>query len=310
LLPLYDVGLGVVVISLGRVGVALCLKGAVVVEVRRDGAFSVNGVGLSGALFPLSFSVREAAGCWVVQATAAQASELADVLVNAARDTVVVVDVATNSFLDEQYVQWKPSRLAAAQGINCSVHDWAALAAGVVGLSDEALVMRRDDVPGFLAGWFPYELTFVGLPDRPNAERLDEIALSIGTARHDQPVLPTLPGCCLWYSGHDDCYVWVESADRGVSLAILGRLLALIAGSALVDAALVEVPDPPDTLVEALIEESRHWIGMLAAVSPDAVTVSLSATTEEWRLAQPLPGKVDRTAVYDVIAATWRLAKP
>lgn len=69
--------------------------------VRRDGAFSVNGVGLDGAPFPLSFSLREVAGCWVVDATAAQASELADVLANAAKDTVVVVDIGTNSFLDE-----------------------------------------------------------------------------------------------------------------------------------------------------------------------------------------------------------------
>ncbi|WP_281904622.1 hypothetical protein [Phytohabitans aurantiacus] len=281
-----------------------------VVEVRHDGAFSVNGIGLNCAPFPLSFSVREAAGGWSVQATAARASELADVLVKAASDTVVVADVATNSFLDEQYVQWKPSQVAAAQGIDCSAHDWAALAAGVVGLSDEALVMRRDDVPGFLAGWHPYELTFVGLPNKPNAQQLDEIALAIATAHHGQPILPTLPGCCLWYSGHDDCYVWVESADRGVPPAILGRLLALIAGSALADAAPVEVSDPPHALVEALIEESRHWVGMLAAVSPDAVTVSLSATTQEWRLAQPLPEKVHRTAVYNVIEATWHLATP
>lgn len=280
------------------------------VEVRRDGAFSVNGVGVDGAPFPLTFSVRETAGCWIVEATAAQASELADVLITAARDTVVVVDVATNSFLDEQHVQWKPSQVATAQGVDFWTHDWAALAAGVVGLSDEALVMRRENVPRFLAGWYPYELTFVGLPDSPNAQQLDEIAVAIGTARHDRPVLPTLPGCCLWYSGHDDCYVWAESTDRRVPLAILGRLLALAAGSALVDAAPVTVPDPPDTLVEALIEQSRDWIGIVGGPSQDAVTVSMSATAQQWRLAQPRPEKVDRTALYDVIKANWHLATP
>jgi hypothetical protein len=286
------------------------LEGAVVVHVRRDGAFSVNGVGLNGAPFPLSFSVGEDAGCWVVDATAAQACELADVLVNAAKDTVVVVDVATNSFLDEQYVQYKPSRIAAAQGIDCSVHDLGVLAAGVVGLSEQALVMRRDAVPGFLAGWSPYELTLVGLADWPDAQQLDEIAVAVGTARHDHPVLPTLPGCCLWYSGHDDCYVWLESTDRGVCLAVLGRLLALLVGSALVDADPVQVPDPPDTLMEALIEQSRHWIGTLAIVSPNAVCVSLSATSGPWRLAQPIPEQVDLVSVYDVVQATWRLTSP
>jgi len=77
------------------------------------------------------------------------------------------------------------------------VHHFGALAAGVVGLSEQALVMQGDELPGFLAGWSPYELTLVGLPDRPNAERLDEIGLAFGTVRHDQPVLPTLADCCL-----------------------------------------------------------------------------------------------------------------
>ncbi|MFG2045706.1 hypothetical protein [Dactylosporangium sp. NPDC048998] len=278
-----------------------------VVAAGHDGAFSINRVGLDGTPFPLSFSVREVSGCWVVQAAAAQAAELADVLVNAAEGTVVTVDIATNSFLDERYEQWQPSRIAAAQGITCSVHHFGALATGVIGLSEEALVMRRDDLPGFLSGWSPYELTLVGLPTEPTPERLDEIGLAIGIAQHDQPVLPTLAGCCLWYSGHDDCYVWVESTDRGVPAAILGRLLALLAGSALVDAAPVEVPDAAGTIVEALLEESRHWVGTLGAVSRNAVAVSLSAVSAPWRLGQPLPERVDRTAVYDFTEGVWHL---
>ncbi|BCJ68375.1 hypothetical protein [Polymorphospora rubra] len=281
------------------------------VTVRPDGAFSVNSVGLDRAPFPLSFSLAEGAGHWVVHATAAQAAELADVLAHAAKDTIVVVDVATNSFLDEEYVQWRPSRIAAAQGTTCASHQLGALATGVVGLGDEMLVMRCDELTGFLDGWSPYELALVGVPNRPNGDQLDELALAVGTARHDRPVLPTLPGCRLWYSGHDDCYVRVESSDLGPCLAVLGRLLTLLAGSALVvDAVPVEVAEPADTLVETLVAESRQWIGRLGDVSRNAVTVSLSATSEPWRLAQPLPDRVDRTAVYDVVGATWRLTAP
>jgi hypothetical protein len=172
--------------------------------------------------------------------------------------------------------------------------------------------MRRDDLPGFLAGWSPYELTLVSLPDRPDAEQLDEIALAIATADRGRPILPTLPGCCLLYSGHDDCYVWVESTDRRVAPAILGRLLALLASSALatVTAEPVEVSEPVDILVEALIGERHHWVGMLGAVSPSAVTVNLSATSKPWRLSQPLPQRVDRIAVYEVAEATWGLTNP
>ncbi|MEU5724261.1 hypothetical protein ABZ783_20855 [Micromonospora sp. NPDC047738] len=285
-----------------------CAEG-IVICVGPGGAFSVNAVGLDGAPFPLSFSVREIAGCWVVAATAVQASELADVLVSAAQDTVVVVDVATNSFLDEKYVQWQPSRIAAAQGVTCSVHGFGSLAGGVVGLSDEALVMRRQDLPGFLYGWEPYELTLVGLPGRPRAEQLDEIALAIGTAEQGQPILPALPGCSLWYSGHDDCYAWVESTDRGVCLAIMRRLLALLVGSALVKAEPVEVSEPTDSLVEALIADSPHWIGRLGAASSRTVTVDLSAASEPWRLSRQLPRQVDRAAVYDVLKSTWHLVR-
>jgi hypothetical protein len=57
------------------------LKEALAVEVGRHGAFSVNSIGLNGTPFPLSFSVREASGSWMVDATAAQAGELADVLI-------------------------------------------------------------------------------------------------------------------------------------------------------------------------------------------------------------------------------------
>ncbi len=71
-----------------------------VVEVGPYSAFVVNGVGLERAPFPLSFAVRAAGDSWIVDATAAQAVELADVLSGSAGDTVVVVDLATNSFLN------------------------------------------------------------------------------------------------------------------------------------------------------------------------------------------------------------------
>jgi hypothetical protein len=280
------------------------------VEVGRHGAFSVNGVGLDGASFPLSFSVREANGSWVVDATAAQAVELVDVLERAANDTIVVVDVATNSFLDEAYVQWRPSRIAAEQGVSCEVQPLGALASGVVGLSEEVLVIRRDDLARFLAGWSPYELTLIDVPATPTPEQLDEIAVAIGTANHDEPVLPALVGSCLWFSGHDDCYVAVESTDRAMPAAVLGRLLALLVASALVDDSSVDVQDPDGVIVEALIEESQYWIGTLGTVSEHSVTVELAATSERWRLGQRLPEGIDRTAIYDVALEVWRLTVP
>jgi hypothetical protein len=92
--------------------------------------------------------------------------------------------------------------------------------------------------------------------------------------------------------------------------AVLGRLLALLIGSALVDDSSVDVPDPDGVIVEALIEESRHWIGALGTVSENSVTVELSATSERWWLGQRLPKGIDRTAVYDVTLEVWLAAPP
>ncbi|MGW0664270.1 hypothetical protein [Streptodolium elevatio] len=52
---------------------------------------------------PLTFSVREADGSWIVSGTVAQASEVMDLLTHSANGTVVVMDQATTSF-------WSPAR--------------------------------------------------------------------------------------------------------------------------------------------------------------------------------------------------------
>lgn len=278
------------------------------VQVGSHGAFSVNGIGLDGTPFPLSFSVSYASGSWMIDATAAQAGELADVLTRAASDTIVVLDLGTSSFLDENGAQWPPSRIAAVQGVSCQVHPLGALASGVIGLSEEAVAIRRDDLPRFLAGWSPYELTLADMPGTPDPGRTEEIALAIGTTAYDEPVLPGLPGSCLRYSGHDDCYLHVESTDRTVPAALLSRLLALLAGSALARAAPVEIPEPSAAIITSLIGDHPHWAGRLGAVSQDTVTVSLSAVARRWRLGDPLPGRTDRTVLYDVRRGLWRLA--
>ena len=186
-------------------------------------------------------------------------------LTNAADDTIVIMDLATNSFLDKDYVQWRPSRIAAEQGVNCQVHLLGALASGVVGLSEEALAIQRDDLTRLLTGWSPYELTLADMPGKPTPARIDEIALAIGTAAHDEPVLPGLVGSRLRYSGHDDCYFVVESTDRAVPVALLSRLLALLAGSALAGASPVEVPDPASDRTAIYDVKRRLW--RLATVS-------------------------------------------
>ncbi|MFJ2237896.1 hypothetical protein [Streptomyces sp. NPDC087859] len=281
------------------------------IEVQRDGAFSVNSVGADHLPFPLTFSVSEVGRSWRISASAAQAGELIDVISRSVNDTVLVVDLATNSFLDEDFRQWRPSLIAAEQGADFIVHPIGAWASATPGLGEEILVMHRDSLPGFLDGsWSPYELSLVDVPVAPTPAQLDEIALFVGTAAFDEPVLPHVDGSRFWYSGHDDCYLTVETTDPAMPAVVLSRLLALLAGSALVGAgetSSVMIPEPDIATTGRLISESPHWIGAVGATTQALATIRLSALPQRWRHGQEPPVRADYTATLDEIRGTWQI---
>ncbi|MFA7767873.1 hypothetical protein [Streptomyces sp. NRRL S-448] len=281
------------------------------IEVGQQGAFSVNSVGMERRPFPLSFGIREAKGVWRVTAGAARAGELADLLVAVADDAVAVVSLETNSYLDEDWQPLQPSLIAADLGVPCTVHPVGSWASGTCGLAEEILVMDRGLLPRFLDGtWSPYELSLIGVPADVTAERLDELALVLGTAGAGEPLLNRLGDSRIWFSGHDDCYVLLETRDRALPAAVLARLLALLAGSALAGLTgkpSLCVPEPGPWLPERLIATAPHWIGALGEVTGDLVTIGLAVLPGPWRLDVAFPQRADLTAVLDVRSGTWRI---
>ncbi|MFD7032820.1 hypothetical protein ACFWAR_32835 [Streptomyces sp. NPDC059917] len=286
------------------------------IEVGRQGAFSANSVGWERRPFPLAFSLRETEGLWRVQACAAQAGELVDLLAAAANDAVAVVSLETNSSLDEHGHPLRPSLVAADLGVPCAVHPLGPRAAGMNGLGEEFLVLERDLLPRLLDGtWSPYEFALIDLPADRSPEQLDELALVLGTTGFEEPLLSRLTGSRVWFSGHDDCYLLLETSDPALPAAVLARLLALMAGAALVDGErkpLARVPEPAPGLAERLIAAAPHWIGALGEVGDPTgaeplVTIDLAALPAPWRLGEPFPGRVDFTATLDVRRGTWRL---
>lgn len=281
------------------------------IEVGQRGAFSVNSVGIERQPFPLSFSVREAEGLWRVSAGAAQAGELVDLLTAAANDTVAVVSLETNSYLDEDWRPLRPSLIAAELGVPCTVHSLGSWASGTSGLSEEFLVMDRDLLPRLLDGtWSPYELTLIDLPSDVTPEQLDELALVLGTTDVDEPLLSRLEDSRVWFSGHDDCYVLLETRALALPAAVLARLLSLLAGSALAELTeglFSRVPEPPPWLADQLIATAPHWIGARGVVTEDLVTIGLAALPDPWRLGILLPHQSDLTATLDVRHGTWRI---
>ncbi|MFB8170842.1 hypothetical protein [Kitasatospora purpeofusca] len=282
------------------------------IEVERDSAFNVNSIGSEHRSFPLTFSVRAAGGSWLVDATAAQAGELAGLLAGRAAGPVAVVDLHTCSFVDERSRSWSPSLIAAELGVDCAVHPVGAWASDTIGVGEEFLLLDREQLPRLLDGtWTPYQVALVDLPGEVTPERLDELALAVGTTAFDRPLLPHLDGSTLWFSGHDDCYLRVESTDPEVPGALLGRLLALLAGSALTDAddaVPVPVPEPDPALADRLIAAGPHWAGTVAAVSATEVTLALTALPRRWRLSDPAPAGAGHTMTLDLVRGRWRLA--
>ncbi|MER5811543.1 hypothetical protein ABT143_25725 [Streptomyces sp. NPDC002033] len=285
------------------------------VEVKCDGAFSVNSVGLEGRPFPLSFSVGEAEGVFSVTGGAAQAAELTDLLVAVANDAVAVVSLESNSFLTEDWQTLRPSLIAAELGVPCGIHPLGSWVSGTHGLGEELIVVDRDRLSDLLDGtWTPYELALIDVPADTGPEQLDELALTIGTSMstsHDEPLLGRLGGSSrIWFSGHDDCYLWLETRDPSLPGAVLARLLALLAGSALTErgdgADSVEVPEPGGWLTERLISASPHWMGALGTVTEELVTIELAALPERWRLDVAFPARRDVTVTLDVRHGTWR----
>ncbi|SDT74254.1 hypothetical protein SAMN05216371_4679 [Streptomyces sp. TLI_053] len=283
------------------------------IEVGRDSASNVNSVGPDLRPFPLTFGVRAAGGSWLVDATAAQAGELAGLLAGRAAGPVAVVDLHTCSFVDEDFRSLAPSLIAAELGVDCAVHPVGAWASDTIGVGGEFLLLDRGELPRLLDGtWTPYQVALVDLPGEVTPERLDELALAVGTTAFDQPLLPLLEGSTLWFSGHDDCYLRVESTDPEVPGALLGRLLALLAGSALTDADAddappVLVPEPDPALAERLIATSAHWAGTVAAVSATEVALALTALPRRWRLRDPAPAGAWHTVTLDLVRGRWRL---
>ncbi|MER5885436.1 hypothetical protein ABT160_16530 [Streptomyces sp. NPDC001941] len=282
------------------------------IEVGQQGAFSVNSVGPEGLPFPLSFSVREAEGLWRVSAGAAQAGELVDLFVAVANEAVAVVSLETNSYLDEDWHTLRPALIAADLGVPCRVHTLGSWASGTHGLAEELLVLDRDLLPRLLDGtWSPYELTLIDVPADVTPDQLDELALVLGTADVDQPVLSHLGDSRVWFSGHDDCYVFLETQDPALPTALLARLLSLLAGSALAgitEEPLSRVPEPGPWLPEQLIATAPHWIGALGNVTQDLVTIALAVLPDPWHLGVSFPRQADLTVTLDVRHGTWRIA--
>jgi hypothetical protein len=98
----------------------------------------------------------------------------------------------------------------------------------------------------------------------------------------------------------------VESVDATLPARLLTRLLALLAGSALLggEDADVTVAEPDHTLAGQLLRQNRHWVGQVVDREPGH-TARLGLTPEAWRLGQPVPAAMSSTVTFDPTTGEW-----
>lgn len=268
-------------------------------------AFHVNRVGLTQAAFPLSISVDETDGIWTVSGTAARICHLVDVLATGAHETAAVLNIGQTSWLDENYQSIRPRDIAQHQGIEVTAKavTWSAPSESV---PNDLLMVNWADLDRFLQGWSPDNIDIVDVERPLSDEEADNLALATNTLDKDTRLLSQIRGSRLFYSGHDDCYFYVETVDASLPARIFTRLLALFAGSALVDDTIeaVEVREPDLSIAENLLSGSSQWVGTVLP-SPSRCTASMGFTARSWRLGQPLPTDGPYKVTFDCESSAW-----
>jgi hypothetical protein len=276
------------------------------VAVDRFGAFGVNVIGPGRHPFPLSISRAAVSDGWTVNATAARACDLIDVLgLNSGR-TAVILNVEHGTWLGDDHRAWPLRRIAEHQHVPATVIDirWAS---PYPAFDNDLLVIAWPDLPRLLDGLSPYGMDMFDQPSPPDG--IDELVLTVNTSADDDYLIDRLPGATVYYHGHDDCYVHIQTTDPELPSRLFSRLVAMLAGSALLDERTqsVVIPDPDPRLTADLLRRSDHWIGTLAVSRPgNSVTVGLTPRERGWRLGDPIHKEPSHLFTLDADNGAWR----
>jgi hypothetical protein len=247
-------------------------------------------------------------GIWTARGTAIRAVDVVDTLTGSAGLFAAVLNVGQSAWLGPGLAPVPAGEIAARQGVPADVHDVSWSGQRGAGRND-LLALRWADLGRLFASWSLDQVDVIDLGNDMVGFNADGLALTAGTCDRGQDRLPRLPGAALWYSGQDDCYFRVDSTDREVPARLLARLLALMAGSAVMDSEgtdSVQLSEPATELTAELLAASCRWTGTLAGSRPgEPVTIRLAA--DSWQPDGPLPSGVTGAVIFDPSSGHWNI---
>ncbi|SNR96920.1 hypothetical protein SAMN05216276_100240 [Streptosporangium subroseum] len=277
-------------------------------DVRVDGwnAFGTNRLGLDGPGFPLTINVSASHGVHIVNGTAARTCDLIDVLTPTTQSTAVVLNIDQYSWLDPDGDPLRPREIARQQGIQATAQDitWAQAHGSA---PSDLLTMDWSDLNRFFDGsWSHYGADVLDVEGPLSDDVADEVALASRLWSQGSCLLREFPRSRVFYSGHDDCYLHVESVDPTMPTRIFTRLIALFGGSALLDddTESVMVAEPQFSIAENMLRESTYWVGTILDRDPWR-RMTMGFTPTRWRLGSPLSEDISLQLAFDLKSRTW-----
>lgn len=269
-------------------------------------AFTTNTVGLEGLPFPLSISRSETLWGTTLHLTALRLADIADLFASRLAPHVLVSNAGHYVFESPgSYDIVSLSEVARRLGIDrvefdigWSLHQRAESAM-------EAIEVLPSAIGELAEAYHFYDIELIDSDIAWDQGRVDEVVLALGTSGAET-VVGDLDRSSTRFSGHDDCYAWIETRSAELADAVTSRTIAIFVGTMLSNAGMPpEVVEPDTNVLRHLLARSSDWTGHPsdAAVSSDAVDMSLAAAP--WRLGELPTGQVDGVLSYRLASGQW-----
>jgi hypothetical protein len=268
-------------------------------------AFTTNTVGLEGLPFPLSISRGATPWGTTLHLTALRLADVADLLALRLRPHVLV----TNA---DHYVFESPGsdeivslgEVARRSDVDRAEFDIGWSLPQTSESAMEAIEVMPSAIGQLCENYF-YNIELVDSDVEWDQVRVNEAVLALSTSGAET-IVGDLDRSSTRFSGHDDCYAWIETRSAELADAVASRTIAIFMGTMLSNVGITpEVVEPDAGLLRHLFTKSSDWTAHPSDAAVSAAGVDLPLAAVPWRLGEPPTGQVDGMLSYRPNSGQW-----